>query len=97
MSMCPESVVAVRTEDESMTMHNPPHPGQLIKYDVMAPLGLSLPEAASRFRVGKQYLDDVLSQRVGVNTALAEGLEDAGFSTARAWIAMQEAFDRSKN
>ncbi|KGP03318.1 MULTISPECIES: HigA family addiction module antitoxin [Pseudomonadota] len=80
-----------------MTMHNPPHPGQLIKYDVMAPLGLSLPEAASRFHVEAQYLDDVLSQRAGLNTALAEGLEGAGFSTARAWLAMQVAFDRSRS
>lgn len=80
-----------------MTMHNPPHPGQLIKHDVMAPLGLSLLEAASRLHVEAQYLDDVLSQRAGLNTALAEGLEGTGFSTARAWLAMQVAFDRSRS
>lgn len=80
-----------------MTMHNPPHPGQLIKYDVMAPLGLSLSEAASRFHVEARYLDDVLSQRAELNTALAEGLEVAGFSSARAWLAMQVAFERSRS
>ncbi|MGO4398008.1 HigA family addiction module antitoxin [Achromobacter sp. PAB15] len=75
-------------------MHNPPHPGQLIEHDVMAPLGLSLSGAASRFGVEAQYLADVLSKRARINATLAAGLERAGFSTARAWIEMQAVFDR---
>lgn len=79
-----------------MAMKNPPHPGLLIRDDVMAPLGLSLDDAATKFGVEAKYLSAVTEGREPVNTALAVNLEKAGISTARLWIAMQEAFDQKE-
>lgn len=77
-----------------MTMKNPPHPGLLIREDVIVPLGLSLDDAAIRFGVEVKYLSAVTEGRKPLNAALAVNLEKAGISTARTWIAMQQAFDR---
>ncbi|KVX03789.1 hypothetical protein ASL22_09215 [Alcaligenes faecalis] len=77
-------------------MHNPPHPGELIQHDVIVPLGLSLEQAARKFQVDDQYLGAVLVGKERLNTELAKGLQNAGVSTARAWLAMQSTFDRSR-
>lgn len=79
-----------------MAMKNPPHPGLLIREDVMAPLGLSLDDAATKFGAEAKYLSAVAEGREPVSSALAVNLEKAGISTARTWLAMQQAFDREK-
>ncbi|QET71805.1 transcriptional regulator [Bordetella bronchiseptica] len=62
----------------------------------MAPLGLSLVDAATKFEVEAKYLFAVTESREPVSAALAVNLEKAGISTARTWLAMQQAFDREK-
>lgn len=79
-----------------MAMKNPPHPGQLIKEDVMAPLGLSLSDAAIKFDVETECLATVLVGRESSNFTLAKNLEKAGVSTARTWIALQDTYDRGR-
>ncbi len=79
-----------------MAMKNQPHPGLLIREDVMAPLSLSLVDAATKFEVEAKYLSAVTESREPVSAALAVNLEKAGISTARTWLAMQQAFDREK-
>lgn len=79
-----------------MAMKDPPHPGLLIREDVMVPLGLSLDDAAIRFDVEAKYLSAVTEGREPVSAALAMNLEKSGISTARTWIAMQQAFDLKK-
>lgn len=37
-------------------MHNPPHPGEVLKDEVIAPLGLSVTEAAERFAMSRVAL-----------------------------------------
>ena len=76
-----------------MTMWNPPHPGEVLKYDVLADLGLSIVEAAERLGVSRVSLSRVLNGHASVSAALALRLELAGVSTARAWLAMQTAYD----
>lgn len=36
-----------------MMMKNPPHPGELLREDVLNPLGLSVREAAERLRISR--------------------------------------------
>lgn len=74
-------------------MHNPPHPGEILKEDVIAPLGLSVTEAAERLAVSRVVFSRVLNCRAGISPDLAVRLEKAGVSTARAWLAMQANYD----
>ena len=74
-------------------MMNPPHPGELLREDVINPLGLSVTETADRLSMSRVALSRVLNGRAAVSPDLALRLEMAGVSTARAWLAMQVNYD----
>jgi antitoxin HigA-1 len=74
-------------------MKDPVHPGEILREDVLAELGLSVGEAASRLGVSRVTLSRVLHGHARVSPSLAVRLEDAGVGTARAWLAMQSAHD----
>jgi antitoxin HigA-1 len=74
-------------------MKSPPHPGELLREDVLVPLGLSVTEAATRLGMSRVALSRVLHGRAGVSPDLAVRLERAGVSTARAWMSMQANYD----
>lgn len=77
-----------------MTMiHAPPRPGETLKDEVIAPLGLSVAEAAERFGMSHVTLSHVLDGKAAISPGLALQLEQAGVSTARAWLAMQANYD----
>jgi len=71
----------------------PPHPGEILREDVIAPLGLSVTEAADRLAMSRVALSRVLNCKAGISPDLAVRLERAGASTAQAWIAMQANYD----
>ena len=74
-----------------MVMRNPVHPGEVLREDVLADLGLGVAEAASRLGVSRVTLSRVLHGHARVSPNLAVRLEQAGVGTARAWLAMSEA------
>ncbi|EFF77169.1 HigA family addiction module antitoxin [Achromobacter piechaudii] len=76
-----------------MTVHRPPHPGEILREDVIAPLGLSVAGAADRLAMSRVALSRVLNGKAGIRPDLAVRLELAGVSTAQAWVAMQANYD----
>ena len=74
-------------------MKSPPHPGEMLREDVLAPLGLSVTEAAERLGMSRVALSRVLNGRAAISPDLAVRLERAGVSTARAWLSMQANYD----
>lgn len=74
-------------------MHDPPHPGELLREEVIAALNLSVTEAASRLAMSRVALSRVLNGKAAISPELALRLERAGVSTARAWLAMQANHD----
>lgn len=77
-------------------MKNPPHPGSIIGEDVLGELGLTVSEAAARLGVSRVALSRVINAHAAISPNLAVRLELAGVGTARAWLAMQSAYDLSK-
>lgn len=74
-------------------MHNPPHPGEVLREDVIAPLGLSVTDAADRLAMSRVALSRVFNGKAGISPDLAVRLEQAGAGTAQAWVAMQVNYD----
>jgi len=74
-------------------MKNPPHPGALLREEVLAPLELSVTQAAERLGMSRVALSRVLNGRAGISADLAIRLEKAGVSTARFWLALQSNHD----
>jgi len=72
-------------------MHNPAHPGEVLREYL--PEGLGVTEAARRLGVTRQALSAVLNGRAGVSAEMALRLEAALGTTAEMWIQMQAGHD----
>ncbi len=74
-------------------MKNHPHPGELLREDVLLPLGIEITEAAQRLAISRTALSRVVNGRAGISPDLAVRLERAGVGTARFWMALQANYD----
>ncbi len=74
-------------------MKNPPHPGLMLRNDVLEPLGLGVTQAAQKLGMSRVALSRVVNWRAGISPELAIRLEQAGVSTARFWISLQANYD----
>jgi addiction module HigA family antidote len=79
-----------------MIMTNHPHPGELLREDVIKPLGLAVTDAAERLGMSRITLSRVLNGRAGISPDLAIRLERAGVSTARFWMTLQANYELSQ-
>ena len=79
------------------TMHNPPHPGEILKEDVLPALGLSVTDAAEQLGVARPSLSRVLNGHAAISPEMAIRLEkwlgiDNG-GRADLWLAEQASYD----
>jgi len=77
-------------------MKNPPHPGELLREDVLVPLGLEVTDAAQRLGMSRTTLSRVINGRAGISPDLAIRLERAGVSTAHFWMALQANYELAR-
>lgn len=76
-----------------MPMHNPPHPGEALREDVLPALAMTVTELAKHLSYPGERLAAVLSCRAPISTDLAQCLELAGIGTASSWLDQQAAYD----
>ena len=76
-----------------MIMHDPPHPGEIIREDCLAPLHLTVTAAAEWLGVSRQSLSELLNGHNGLSAEMAIRLEKAGWSNAETWLGVQLAHD----
>ena len=76
-----------------MPMQNPPHPGEIVKYECLEPLGLSITRAAEGLGITRQALSDLINEKSGVSVDMAIRLSKAFGSTPETWLGMQMAYD----
>jgi antitoxin HigA-1 len=74
-------------------MKNHPHPGELLREDVLMPLGIEVTDAAERLGLSRTSLSRVLNGHAGISPDLALRLERAGVSTARFWMNLQSNYE----
>ncbi len=72
-----------------MDMHNPAHPGEVIRQSCLKPLDLTVTAAAEGLGVTRKALSDLLNGRSGVSPGMAIRLEKAGWGTADVWLRMK--------
>jgi len=77
-------------------MRNHPHPGELLREDVLLPLGIEVTEAAQRLGMSRTALSRVINGHAGISPDLAVRLERAGVSTARFWMGLQANYELSR-
>ena len=77
-----------------MAMFNPPHPGSILKEDVLPELGLGVTEAAAQLGVSRVALSRVVNGRAAVSAELAIRLEAwMNGPSAESWVRMQAEYD----
>lgn len=76
-----------------MGMHNPPHPGGVVKRQCLEPLGLTVTRAAQGLGVTRQALSELINERAGISVEMAIRLSKAFGSTPETWLGMQAAYD----
>lgn len=78
-------------------MHNPPHPGETLREDVLPALGMSVTDAAAQLGVTRVALSRVLNARAAISPEMALRLErwlgEANGGRAAVWLGMQSAHD----
>ena len=75
------------------TMYNPPHPGEIIKEDVLMPENLSVTEAARQLGISRVALSRLLNGKAGVSVDMALRLSKWLGTTPEIWLRMQDACD----
>lgn len=76
-----------------MLMHNPPHPGEVLRKLCLEPLGLSVTQAANALGVSRKTLSAILNGRAGISPEMAVRLSIALDTTAESWLNQQVQYD----
>ncbi len=76
-----------------MLMHNPPHPGEVIRELCLEPLGLSVTAAAEALDVSRKTLSAILNGRAGISPEMAVRLPIAFDTSAESWLNQQSQYD----
>ena len=76
-----------------MKMHNPPHPGEILRELCLKPLGLTVTQAAAALGVSRKTLSGILNGHAGISPEMAVRLSLAFSTTAESWMNQQVQYD----
>ena len=76
-----------------MRMHNPPHPGEVLRELCLRPLGLTVTEAATALGVSRKTLSAILNGRAGISAEMAIRLSLAFNTSSESWLNQQVQYD----
>jgi addiction module HigA family antidote len=80
-------------------MFDPPHPGSILREDVLPTLRLSVTEAARQLGVSRVMLSRIINERAGISAEMALRLEawlktpEGGGPSAVMFLRMQSNYD----
>jgi antitoxin HigA-1 len=73
-----------------MRMHNPPHPGEVLR-DYLG--DISVTDAAKHLRVTRASLSRILNGSAGISAEMALRLSEAMGTSAELWLGMQSQYE----
>lgn len=74
-------------------MHNPPHPGGVVRRQCLEPLGLTVTEAAKGLGVSRNTLSMLLNGRLGISPDMAVRLSRGFGGSPESWLRQQMQYD----
>lgn len=74
-------------------MHNPPHPGETLKEDVLPALGLTVTQAAEQLGVARVTLSRMINGRAAISADMAIRLAQWLGGSAEVWLRLQLQYD----
>lgn len=76
-----------------MLMHNPPHPGKVLRQLCLEPLGLTVTKMAEALGVSRKTLSSILNERAGISPEMAVRLSIAFGTSSESWLNQQVQYD----
>jgi len=77
-----------------MSMHNPAHPGEILRELIIEPLGLTIIDVAEHLNVSRKTLSKVINGRGAITPEMSVRLEIAfNKPSADHWLRLQNAYD----
>ncbi len=76
-----------------MKMHNPPHPGEVLRELCLKPLELTVTQTAAALGVSRKTLSSILNGRAGISSEMAVRLSLAFGTSAESWMSQQVQYD----
>ena len=76
-----------------MRMHNPPHPGEIIREFCVEPLDLTVTDAAKALKVTRKTLSMILNGKAGISPEMALRLSKVFGRTPEGWMRLQLQYD----
>jgi addiction module HigA family antidote len=77
----------------AMKMHNPPHPGEVLRQLCLEPLNLTVTDAARSLGVSRKALSSIVNGRAGISPEMAVRLSIAFNTSAESWLNQQLQYD----
>lgn len=79
-------------------MHNPPHPGETIREDILPQLGITVSEAARQLGVSRVTLSRLINRQAGISADMARRLEawlggPKRGPSAESWLRVRADYD----
>lgn len=84
------------TTKSPIKMHNPPHPGEILREFCLDPLNLTVTQAADALGVSRKTLSSILNGHSGISAEMAIRLSIAFNTTAESWLLQQVQYDLSQ-
>ena len=74
-------------------IHNPKHPGRLVKSLCLDPLNLSVTAAATALKISRPTLSKLLNGRIGISPEMAIRISVVFSTSAKLWVDLQAGYD----
>ena len=76
-----------------MMMHNPPHPGEVLRVGVFKDTGITITDFANRIGITRVALSRVLNGHAAISAEMAVRLGAVLGGSAESWLTMQASYD----
>jgi antitoxin HigA-1 len=76
-----------------MKMHNPPHPGEVLRQLCLEPMSLTVTDAARSLGVSRKALSSIVNGHTGISPEMAIRLSIAFNTSAESWLNQQLQYD----
>jgi addiction module HigA family antidote len=77
----------------AISMHNPPHPGEILRSLCLEPLGVTVTDAAASLGISRKSLSSILNGRSGISPEMAVRLSLAFGTSSESWLNQQVQYD----
>ncbi len=79
--------------EKTMRMHNPVHPGEILRELYLKPLGITITQAAAALGVTRKHVSAIVNSRAPVTPDMAMRLAKALATEPELWVNLQAQHD----